>query len=229
MAATVRGSRGRPPLDTGAGHPSTRRWATKAGVMGPRARWRPVGGPEPDQLADCEFLAAVGRGAEPSGHLGNLRLAWLLVPSAIRSGRARAALALRRRAVRTGGSVHETRTAAWVALVRAATSAAPDVAAFEELFGALSRAARPAVAGASLQPGRLGASACRDDRRAGRPARRCRRGSAAARRLSRVPALVRVHERPRVGLHRVQRRTTMVHRVVVRVRPRTAHGRTGRT
>ena len=89
---------------------------------------------ERDQLADRQFLAAVGRGAEPSGHLGNLRLAWLLLRRDPETAEHELALALRRRAVRTGGAVHETRTAAWLALVRAATSAAPDVAAFEELL-----------------------------------------------------------------------------------------------
>ena len=69
-----------------------------------------------DRLDDAGFLAAVARWAKPSGHLGNLRLAWLLVRRDPEAAEPELALALRRRAECTGGSVHETRTAGWLAL-----------------------------------------------------------------------------------------------------------------
>jgi hypothetical protein len=103
-------------------------------MMGARER---VGGradEERDRTEDAEFLAAVARGAEPSGHRGNLRLAWLLVRRDPETAERELAVALQRRAVCTGGSVHQTRTAGWLALVRAATAAVPDVAAFDELL-----------------------------------------------------------------------------------------------
>ena len=103
-------------------------------VMGARERVGGRTGQEWDRLEDDEFLAAVVRGAEPSGHLGNLRLAWLLVRRDPQTAERELAVALDRRAVCTGGSVHQTRTAGWLALVRAATAAAPDVAAFGDLL-----------------------------------------------------------------------------------------------
>lgn len=87
-----------------------------------------------DRPDDAGFLAAVARGAEPSGHLGNLHLAWLLVRRDPEAAERELASALRRRAVCTGGSVHQTRTAGWLALVRVATSAAPDATAFDDLL-----------------------------------------------------------------------------------------------
>ena len=102
--------------------------------MGARERAVGRGGPGEDRLDDAGFLAAVARGAEPSGHLGNLRLAWLLVRRDPEAAERELALALRRRAMCTGGSVHETRTAGWLALVRVATWAAPDATAFDDLL-----------------------------------------------------------------------------------------------
>jgi hypothetical protein len=98
---------------------------------------RPVGrgGLGEGRLDDAGFLVAVARGQEPSGHVGNLRLAWLLVRRDPEAAERELAVALRRRAVCTGGSVHETRTAGWLALVRVATSAAPDATAFDDLLG----------------------------------------------------------------------------------------------
>ena len=102
--------------------------------MGARQRAVGRGDHGEDRLDDAGFLAAVTRGAEPSGHLGNLRLAWLLVRRDPEGAERELAVALRRRALSTGGSVHETRTAGWLALVRIATSAAPDVTAFDDLL-----------------------------------------------------------------------------------------------
>lgn len=102
--------------------------------MGARERAVGRGGHRADRLDDAGFLAAVARGAEPSGHLGNLRLAWLLVRRDPEAAAAELASALRRRAACTGGSVHQTRTAGWLALVRLATSAAPDATAFDDLL-----------------------------------------------------------------------------------------------
>jgi len=102
--------------------------------MGARERAVGPGGHGADRLDDAAFLAAVARGAEPSGHLGNLHLAWLLVRRDPEAAERELAGALRRRAVCTGGSVHQTRTAGWLALVRAATAAAPDVTAFDDLL-----------------------------------------------------------------------------------------------
>jgi hypothetical protein len=85
-------------------------------------------------MTDEEFLAAVQEGAEPSGHLANVRLAWLLVCRRPEDVEDELAAALARRARRTGGSVHQTRTAAWLAVVRAAAEAVPDVLGFDELL-----------------------------------------------------------------------------------------------
>jgi hypothetical protein len=86
-------------------------------------------------MTDGEFLAAVQVGEEPSEHVANLRLAWLLLlrhdPAEVEG---ELALALSRRARRTGGRVHQTRTAAWLAVVRAAAQDVPDVRVFDDLL-----------------------------------------------------------------------------------------------
>jgi hypothetical protein len=133
MPATVGVGLGGAPVDTRV-DPSTRCRATKADLMGAR---EPVGSARFDRddgLDDAGFLAAVARGAEPSGHLGNLRLAWLLVRRDPDLAEHELAVALRRRAACTGGSVHQTRTVGWLTLVRVATAAAPDAATFDDLL-----------------------------------------------------------------------------------------------
>jgi hypothetical protein len=102
--------------------------------MGARERAIARGGDGEDRLDDAAFLAAVARGVEPSGHVGNLRLAWLLLRRDPEAAERELARALRRRAACTGGSVHETRTAGWLALVRVATWAASDAIAFDDLL-----------------------------------------------------------------------------------------------
>ena len=86
-------------------------------------------------MDDQDFMAAVELGEEPSCHLANLRLAWLLLirhPDGVVEERL--GVALRRRAQRTGGTVHQTRTAAWLALVRAASGPAREGERFEQLL-----------------------------------------------------------------------------------------------
>jgi hypothetical protein len=102
--------------------------------MGARERAGGPTGTDGNRLDHAEFLAAVARAAEPSGHLGNLRLAWLLLRRDPEAAERELAVALHRRAVCSGGSVHQTRTAGWLALVRAATAAVPHVTAFDDLL-----------------------------------------------------------------------------------------------
>lgn len=79
-------------------------------------------------------MAAVRAGEEPSGHMANLRLAWLLLRDRPDDVEDELAVALTTRARRTEGTVHRTRTAAWLALVRVAMAAAPSALELEDLL-----------------------------------------------------------------------------------------------
>jgi hypothetical protein len=92
--------------------------------------------PLSDPMMDRAFLAAVDEGREPCDHVANLRLAWLLLGRDERTAERRLFVALDRRARATGGTVHCTRTAAWLALVRAARAAVPGTIGFVELLNA---------------------------------------------------------------------------------------------
>ena len=92
----------------------------------------PMTGP----LTDAAFLAAVDEGREPSDHVANLRLAWLLLGRDERVAERELFVALERRARATGGRVHCTRTAAWLAVVGAARAAMPGTIGFAQLLKA---------------------------------------------------------------------------------------------
>ena len=85
-------------------------------------------------MTDDEFMAAVRAGAEPSGHVANLRLTWLLLRDRPNDAEEALAAALSRRAQCSGGTVHRTRTATWLALVRAAMESAPQAGDLEDLL-----------------------------------------------------------------------------------------------
>ena len=99
-----------------------------------RAPIRPVGGHEVSSMTDEEFMAAVRAGDEPGGHVANLRLTWLLLRDRPDDVEDELAAALATRAGRTGGTVHQTRTAAWLALVRVAMAAVPTACELEDLL-----------------------------------------------------------------------------------------------
>src|SRR5262245_31214159 len=88
--------------------------------------------PVTDAMTDTAFLAAVEAGREPRDHLANLRLAWLLLGRDESAAERQVFAALRRRARATGGSVHCTRTTAWLAAVRAARASMPGTIGFEQ-------------------------------------------------------------------------------------------------
>ena len=85
-------------------------------------------------MTDEEFMVAVRAGEEPSGHLANLRLTWLLLRARPEDVEDELADALARRARCSGGTVHQTRTATWLALVRVAMEAAPDARELDDLL-----------------------------------------------------------------------------------------------
>jgi hypothetical protein len=92
--------------------------------------------PLSDPMMDRAFLAAVDEGREPCDHVANLRLAWLLLGRDERTAERRLFVALDRRARATGGTVHCTRTAAWLAVVRAARAGTPGTIGFAQLLNA---------------------------------------------------------------------------------------------
>ena len=85
-------------------------------------------------MTDDAFLAAVDAGREPGDHVANLRLAWLLLDRDEGAADRELFVALKRRARVTAGRVHCTRTAAWLAVVRAARTAVPPGVGFAELL-----------------------------------------------------------------------------------------------
>lgn len=85
-------------------------------------------------MTDDAFLAWVAAGREPRDHVANLRLAWLLLDRDDRSAERELFAALERRARATNGSIHCTRTVAWLAVVRAARADVPTAHGFARLL-----------------------------------------------------------------------------------------------
>ena len=84
---------------------------------------------------DHDFLRAVAAGEEPTGHLSNLRYAWILTNSHAFEDVERLALAaIDRRASRSGGTAQVDLTRAWVRVVADAVRRSPDAAGFEEFL-----------------------------------------------------------------------------------------------
>lgn len=79
-------------------------------------------------------MVAVRAGEEPGGHVANLRLTWLLLRDRPDDVEDELTAALARRARHAGGTVHQTRTAAWLALVRVAVEAVPEARELEDLL-----------------------------------------------------------------------------------------------
>jgi hypothetical protein len=98
-------------------------------------------------MTDQDFLHAVARGAEPTGHESNLRLAWCMLRVHGRAGGLRATeSAIAARAGRAGGRWDPVLTAAWFHRVADAEGRRPS-GSFTDFL-----AAHPELTGARREP-----------------------------------------------------------------------------